>query len=356
MILDMKSKVLGFAFVFGLFFVRAQTVWAATCPPTELTASQATSMSLSATAPEIATMSCQTLTAEVTPTQRLQKCIPGACPGDSTVMCCLPGTGAVRGLAPAAPASPATGGSGGALKLQMPTCTENGNCGLDDILQMGVNFANFLFGISGAIFLAIFVYAGFKYIFFASNSGTAKSSKDMLVNATIGIVLMFGASALVTTIYNAARTNSGADGSSVPAGSERCASAYQGYSCKPLTVAWSDVTARKEEIASKGCKPTLCSGELVCCPSSATPDRTGAVGGVTGTCSCGLAGGAFGSAIAREIATPEQIAQVRTACTGQGGTFSESPLSCVGPSTEAECTLLNTAIHSQTSLASCSWR
>ncbi len=265
MILDMKSKVLGFAFVFGLFFVRAQTVWAATCPPTELTASQATSMSLSATAPEIATMSCQTLTAEVTPTQRLQKCISGACPGDSTVMCCLPGTGAVRGLAPAAPASPATGGSGGALKLQMPTCTENGNCGLDDILQMGVNFANFLFGISGAIFLAIFVYAGFKYIFFASNSGTAKSSKDMLVNATIGIVLMFGASALVTTIYQSVRTSAT---ESIAGGADTCVSTHAGHACQELTVAWTNVTAREAEITARHCYKNLCgSGNInVCCP------------------------------------------------------------------------------------------
>lgn len=249
----------------GLFFVNAPVVRAVgSCPPETLTATQQASMSLTATSPEIATMSCQTLGSEVTPADRLRKCISGACPGDSTVMCCLPGTGASRGLTPTSPTTPvATGGS--VLRLQMPACTANGNCGLDDIVQMGVNFANFLFGISGAIFLAIFVYAGFKYIFFASNSSEVSSAKKMLVNATIGIVLMFGASALVTTVYNAART--GETGGSTAGGADRCVASFSTYSCQPLSVSWSDVTARNAEIARRVCKAGLCPGTLVCCPN-----------------------------------------------------------------------------------------
>jgi hypothetical protein len=211
-----------------------------------------------------ASMSCQNLSADVSSDSRSRRCITGACPGGTDTMCCLPGTGADRGRGPTEPAEPGSGGGGGGpLRLQLPACIESGNCGLDDIIETGVNFANFLFGISGAIFLAIFVYAGFKYIFFASNPSEANSSKGMLVNATIGLILMFGASALVTTVYNAFRAGSSG-------GDARCVAAYPANSCQPLTANWEDVDARNAEIRERGCQPGLCGDDnrLVCCPAS----------------------------------------------------------------------------------------
>jgi len=237
------------------------------CGTTDLTPAQQTAVgNIQRADPENdpATMSCQNV-AGVSRDTRSSRCISGACPGGADTMCCLPGIGASRGRVPEAPTEPAVerADRGGALRLQLPDCTRTGDCGLDDLVQMGVNFANFLFGISGAIFLAIFVYAGFKYIFFASNASEAASSKGMLVNATIGIILMFGASALVTTVYNSFRT--GGSG-----GSERCAAAYPTFSCQALTANREDTDARSAEVTSRGCHPGLC-GErnlLVCCPAS----------------------------------------------------------------------------------------
>ena len=205
-------------------------------------------------------MSCRNLTADVSPDARLQYCISGACSGGTDVMCCMPGIGADRGLTPIAPGAPA--GGGGGLRLVLPACTANGDCGLNDIVQMGVNFANFLFGISGAIFLAIFVYAGFKYIFFASNSSEINSSKGMLVNATIGIILMFGASALVTTVYNSFRA--GSSGSDA-----QCTASYPANTCQQLNADYGNVTARDAEIRERSCRPGLCGADnqLVCCPT-----------------------------------------------------------------------------------------
>lgn len=207
-------------------------------------------------------MSCQNLSSDVSSDVRSRRCITGACSGGANRQCCLPGTGASRGLGTESPTETPRARSGGILRLQLPDCVQSGNCGLDDIIQTAVNFANFLFGISGAIFLAIFVYAGFKYIFFASNPSEANSSKGMLVNATIGIILMFGASALVTTVYNAFRAGSGG-------GDARCQAAYPSNSCQPLSANWEDVDARNAEIRERGCQPGLCgdNNRLVCCPN-----------------------------------------------------------------------------------------
>jgi len=249
---------------------RAQAVGDGCATSPDLTPAQQTALSNlpdhedgdTATAP--AEMSCQNLSADVSSDTRSRRCITGACPGGTDTMCCLPGTGADRGRGATGPSEPASGGAaGGPLRLQLPACIESGNCGLDDIIETGVNFANFLFGISGAIFLAIFVYAGFKYIFFASNPSEANSSKGMLVNATIGLILMFGASALVTTVYNAFRAGSSG-------GDARCTAAYPSNSCQPLSANWEDVDARNAEIRERSCQPGLCGDDnrLVCCPTT----------------------------------------------------------------------------------------
>lgn len=249
----------------GLFLTNVPTTLAqagdgcATSP--DLTAEQRTALG-NLTDADPATMSCQNLSADTSADTRSRRCITGACSGGTNRMCCLPGTGASRGLGGEEPSGPVRSSGGGTLRLQLPACVESGNCGLDDIVETGVNFANFLFGISGAIFLAIFVYAGFKYIFFASNPSEANSSKGMLVNATIGIILMFGASALVTTVYNAFRAGSSG-------GDARCTASFPANSCQPLSANWEDLDARNAEIRDRSCQPGLCGDDnrLVCCPT-----------------------------------------------------------------------------------------
>lgn len=255
---------MGLCFAAAIFLVPSAAVHAGDgCATADsLTPAQRTALTnLVATDPAntAESMSCQDLSADVTAAARSQRCISGACTGGRNRMCCLPGTGAARETGGAASTDDA---GGGIFRLELPACVETGNCGLDDIVQTGVNFANFLFGISGAIFLAIFVYAGFKYIFFASNANEAGSAKGMLVNATIGIVIMFGASALVTTVYNSIRVGGSGDG-------EQCASLYPNHSCQALTANWSDEAARNAEIRERRCQPGVCGegNRLVCCPN-----------------------------------------------------------------------------------------
>ena len=260
-----QVSVMSLVLALGLFLTNVPTTLAqagdgcATSPDlTEEQQRAVRNIELADPANRAADMSCQNVSADV-PAGR---CITGACSGGANRRCCLPGTGASRGLGAEEPTAPARSGGGGTLRLQLPACVESGNCGLDDIVETGVNFANFLFGISGAIFLAIFVYAGFKYIFFASNPSEANSSKGMLVNATIGIILMFGASALVTTVYNAFRAGSST-------GDARCTASFPANSCQPLSANWEDVDARNAEIRDRSCQPGLCGDDnrLVCCPT-----------------------------------------------------------------------------------------
>lgn len=200
------------------------------------------------------------------------RCVTGLCPSyPSSVLCCAPSTGG----SPSASGGSA-GGSGTATpvtrpagSLQLPACVEDGNCGLDDLVQTGVYFANFLFGISGAIFLAIFVYAGFKYIWFSSNAGEIGKAKSMLVNATVGMILIISAGVLVNFVYQAVIGTSGGGGTATE---NTCERNHPGYTCTSLS---SDATTRDREITSRSCIRNQCLASpdnVVCCPSSsATP-------------------------------------------------------------------------------------
>ncbi|GEM_PF-3123419 len=94
--------------------------------------------------------------------------------------------------------------------LHLPDCATShnaavaGKCTLDDIKQVGVNFANFLMGLAAAFFLLIFVYAGFKYIFFAYDSGAAGEAQKMLTGSAIGMLLVLGAATIVRFIESTA--------------------------------------------------------------------------------------------------------------------------------------------------------
>jgi hypothetical protein len=105
-------------------------------------------------------------------------------------------------------------------RLGLPPCAVShdpsiaGRCTLDDIKTVAVNFANFLMGLAAAFFLAIFVWAGFKYIFFAYDSGVAADARKTLVSAAIGMLLVLGAATIVRFVSSAATGGSSSSSSS----------------------------------------------------------------------------------------------------------------------------------------------
>jgi len=85
----------------------------------------------------------------------------------------------------------------------LPECAESGRCTLCDILQVVINLGIFLFGIVGALVLLYFFYAGFLLLTSAGESGKVKKGKDMMVNAVIGFIIVFGAYTGVNFMINA---------------------------------------------------------------------------------------------------------------------------------------------------------
>ena len=185
--------------------------------------------------------------------------------------CCAPGTG----QAPtSAAATSLTGASQASVQsapgaIQWAGCIASGNCSLDEIIASASAFANFLIGISGSVFLAIFVYAGFTYLT-AGASGRVEKAKTMIIQATVGMILILGAYVFVRFLEQTFISHS--LGSTTAATCGHTDETKNGnYMCTYLNVDPTDVKALRAEISAKQCIQRLCpddkAANYVCCPT-----------------------------------------------------------------------------------------
>jgi hypothetical protein len=96
-------------------------------------------------------------------------------------------------------------------------------------------------GISGSIALLIVIYGGFLWLTSAGNSERIQKGKTMLIWASIGIAVIFGAYAITSTILGALTTGGGS-GSGAPEGGSSSSGCFQNSDCASGEVCLSDAS------------------------------------------------------------------------------------------------------------------
>jgi len=117
--------------------------------------------------------------------------------------------------------------------IVLVSCTKDGNCTIADIVQQGINFAKWLMGLAGALFLIVFVYGGAMYLASFGNSAWVTKGKTALTRGAIGIVLVMGAWTVIA--YVAASLGYNAASLSGAAGTDEACTKKAGYSCMEVT-------------------------------------------------------------------------------------------------------------------------
>lgn len=84
--------------------------------------------------------------------------------------------------------------------LQLMPCTKDGNCTIDDIVNQGVNFAKWIMGLAGALFLLVFVYGGAMYAVSFGRSDYVTKGKNAMTRGVFGIILVMGAWTVVSYV------------------------------------------------------------------------------------------------------------------------------------------------------------
>lgn len=188
--------------------------------------------------------------------------VPAGLPEGTRAQCCAPNTGFTPSVVSQARVDRGTNVA--PFGLQLSPCIQSGNCGLEDILYTGAQFANFLIQISGAIFLAIFVYGGFLYLT-AGTSARAAKGKSMIIQASIAMVLILAAFTFVNFVQQSlvgAVVQSDVQASC--GGDAQTAN----FACQYLSSDPSDQSGMSQEISNRGCVRDRCSGpeNYLCCP------------------------------------------------------------------------------------------
>jgi hypothetical protein len=91
----------------------------------------------------------------------------------------------------------------GVSRFIMPSCTTNGNCQFNDLVEMGMAFVRLLFGVSGAFLLFALVWSGIMYM--TGQEKYISMARKGLIDALIGILVMLFAYALVSYLVTSLR-------------------------------------------------------------------------------------------------------------------------------------------------------
>ena len=121
--------------------------------------------------------------------------------------CCVPNAPATSsgaaGIAGAAPGTTAAcPAEAPGLHLHLPCCITTGICTLDDIVDTGGYFANFITGLSAAFFFAAFVYGGAMYLISFGESKRIEAGKKAMTGAAYGMAIVLFAWTLVNYLAN----------------------------------------------------------------------------------------------------------------------------------------------------------
>lgn len=94
----------------------------------------------------------------------------------------------------------------------LPNCDTGAGsrpCQLNDFLVLGSNLIKYMMGIAGSLALLFFVYGGFKMILSAGNSSKVDEGKNMIVAATIGLLIVLSSWVIIDFTYKSLMKNSG---------------------------------------------------------------------------------------------------------------------------------------------------
>lgn len=85
-------------------------------------------------------------------------------------------------------------------------CRDDGDCSVQDIMQVIANISYFILAISGTLTFVAFVYGGVLWVAAAGNGDMIKKGQSALTSAVVGLAIIFGAYVFITLLIGILRT------------------------------------------------------------------------------------------------------------------------------------------------------
>ncbi|HPA25211.1 MAG TPA: pilin [bacterium] len=126
-------------------------------------------------------------------------------------------------------------------------CYATGNCGFCDALNLVTKIANYIIGLSGVAALLMFLYAGLTLITSKGNSAKISSATKIMINAVIGMFVIYiawaGVNYLIYTLTDGKQTGKGV--------STVFKQSWQTFTCEKKPTA-GDIIWRDVEVTNSG--------------------------------------------------------------------------------------------------------
>ncbi len=71
---------------------------------------------------------------------------------------------------------------------------------LNSFLKLGINVANYILGIVGALTLLMFVYGGVMMIISGGSADKVKKGKDIIIGSVVGLMIVFGSYLIISFV------------------------------------------------------------------------------------------------------------------------------------------------------------
>ncbi|MCR4278527.1 MAG: pilin [bacterium] len=170
-----------------------------------------------------------------------------------------------------------SGGIFKALPSDVRARIQAGNATLDDIVQTGVAFATFLFGLSAALFFVVFVYGGALLLLSFGESGRVTKGKAALKGALIGLFFVMSAWTIVRFVNDSitgGQSITGSQGVTAPtaqtSAKKSCGEEFPGFTCQTLSGSTPQAISNDVKKKNLTCHPKYCPGaaNVLCCKSN----------------------------------------------------------------------------------------
>lgn len=70
-------------------------------------------------------------------------------------------------------------------------CKSNGDCSVNDFLQIGIGISELILGVVGSLALLAFIYGGVLWLISGGSSDKIAKGKQAIIGAVIGLVIVF---------------------------------------------------------------------------------------------------------------------------------------------------------------------
>lgn len=75
-------------------------------------------------------------------------------------------------------------------------------CSLNTFLKVGINLANIILGLVGALALLMFVYGGVVWLLSGGSSEQVTKGKEIILGSVVGILIVFGSYTIIQFVIN----------------------------------------------------------------------------------------------------------------------------------------------------------